>query len=144
MKQSRRLKPICDYKQRLEDEAAKRLAKSAQEVSLQKQRLLDLENYRVEYDQQFQQTSSMGVSAKQMKDYHTFINNLGKVLDQQKAAIAALEREYEEKKRQWIAARNKTKALSNVQFNYQKQEEIVEEKKQQKEQDDRVGRIIRY
>lgn len=142
MRQSKRLQPICDYKQRLEDEAAKVLAKAAQEVSLQKQRLLDLENYRIEYDQQFHHTSSMGISAQRMKEYHNFMNNLAKVLEQQKAAIHNLELEFEEKKRQWLAAKNSTKAIQQVQSKHQKEEQILEEKKQQKEQDDRNNRSI--
>lgn len=144
MKQSKRLQPICDFKQREEDEAARRLAKAAQEVAQQRKRLSDLESYRGEYDQQFLQTSSQGINAKRMKDYHAFMNNLSKVLDQQKAAITALEHEYEEKKRQWLAARNRTKALNKVQTNYQKQEDVQEEKKQQREQDDRTIRSVRH
>lgn len=144
MKQSKRLQPICDFKQRQEDEAAKHLAKVANEVAQQKQRLVDLESYRGEYDQQFLQTSSVGVSAKRMKDYQSFMHNLAQVLEQQKAAIAVLEKDYEEKKRQWLAARNRTKALNKVQTKYQKQEDHKEEKSQQKEQDDRSSRSIRH
>jgi len=143
MRQSKRLQPICDFKQRQEDEAAKHLAKAANEVSQQKQRLSDLESYRGEYDQRFLETSSTGVSAKRMKDYQSFMQNLAQVLDQQKAAIAVLEKDYEEKKRQWLAARNRTKALNKVQTKYQKQEDYKEEKSQQKEQDDRSSRTAR-
>jgi len=143
MRQSKRLQPICDFKQRQEDEAAKHLAKVATEVSQQKQRLVDLESYRSEYDQQFLESSSVGVSAKRMKDYHCFMNNLAQVLEQQEAAIAVLEKDYEHKKRQWLAARNRTTALNKIQTKYQKQEDNKEEKSQQKEQDDRSSRIPR-
>ena len=142
MRQSKRLKPICDFKQRQEDDAAKQLAQVANEVSLQKQRLLDLEGYRSDYDREFAETSSQGISAKRMKDYQNFMQNLAKVLEQQKAAITTLERDYEDKKRQWLAARNRTKALTKVQTKYQNQEELKEEKTQQKEQDDRSSRNI--
>lgn len=142
MRASKRLQPICDFKQRQEDEAAKLLARAANEVSSQKQRLKDLESYRGEYDRQFSETSSQGISAKRMKDYQNFMHNLANVLEQQKAAITTLEREFEEKKRQWLAARNRTKALSKVQTKYQKAEDVKEEKSQQKEQDDRSGRSV--
>ena len=142
MRKSKRLKPICDFKQRKEDEAAKELAQAANEVSSQKQRLIDLESYRSEYDRQFTETSSQGISAKRMKDYQSFMHNLAGVLEQQRAAITSLERDYEDKKRQWLAARNRTKALTKVQTKYQKQEDVKEEKSQQKEQDDRSSRGI--
>ncbi|HFE39403.1 MAG TPA: flagellar export protein FliJ [Gammaproteobacteria bacterium] len=143
MKQSKRLQPIHDYKQRQEDEAAKKLAKASQVLSQKKKSLADLESYRGEYEQQFLQNSSAGISAKRMKEFQTFMNNLSNVLDQQKAAMTSLQRDFEEKKRQWIAARNRTKALSKVQANYQQQEAIQEEKKQQKDQDDRNSRLPR-
>ena len=143
MKQSRRLQPIYAHKQRLEDEAAKRLAKISGEISQKKQSLSDLTSYRGEYEQKFQETSRAGISAKRVKEYQAFMNNLGKVLDQQKAAIDALQLDFEEKKRQWIAAKNKTKALGKVQKNYQKQEDSQDEKMQQKEQGDRGARFLR-
>ena len=143
MRQSKRLQPICDFKQREEDEAAKILAKAAQAVSQQKQRLSDLQNYRGEYDQQFTQASSEGISAKRMKDYHVFMNNLAQVLEQQKVAVGGLEKDFEDKKRQWLAARNRTKALNKMQIGYQMQEDVKEEKKAQRDQDDRGVRPIR-
>ena len=140
MRKSKRLQPICDFKQRQEDEAARELALAANEVSSQKQRLIDLESYRSEYDKQFTETSSQGISAKRMKDYQNFMHNLAGVLEQQRTAITSLERAYEDKKRQWLAARNRTKALTKVQTKYRKQEDVKEEKSEQKEQDDRSSR----
>ncbi len=140
MRQSKRLDPIHAHKKRQEDEAAKRLAKISQEVGLKKKNLSELESYRGEYDQQFLETSRAGVSAKRLKDYQAFMVNLSKVLDHQRTAISTLEIEYEEKKRQWLAAKNKTNALGRVQQGYQKQEALLDEKKQQKEQDDRSSR----
>ena len=144
MKQSKRLQPIHDYKQRQEDEAAKRLAQVSSEIQQKKKSLSDLESYRLEYDQKFLETSSEGVSAKRMKDYQAFMNNLAQVLGQQKAAIEMLEREFEEKKRQWLAAKNRTTAIGKVQQGYQQKEDSIEEKKEQREQDDRSSRITKH
>lgn len=143
MKQSKRLEPICHFNKKREEEAAKRLAKVSQEVAKQKQRLLDLENYRGEYGKQFAMAGGAGLNAVKMRDYQRFMANLSKVIEQQKSAISVLEREFEEKKRQWLAARNRNKALENVKDRYQQQENVQEEKKQQKEIDDRGFRALR-
>lgn len=144
MKQSKRLQPIHAFKLRQEEEAAKKLAKASLEIQQKKKSLLDLESYRCEYDQKFLKTSSEGVSAKRMKDYQAFMNNLAQVLGQQKAAIKMLESEFEQKKRQWLAAKNRTTAIGKVQQGYQQREDTIEEKKEQREQDDRSSRITKH
>lgn len=143
MKQSRRLGPICDFNKKREEDAAKNLAKISQEVAAQKKRLVDLENYRGEYGKQFAMAGGAGLNAGKMRDYQNFMANLSKVLEQQKSAISVLEKEFEEKKRQWLAARSRTKALETVKDRYLQQETIIEEKKLQKEIDDRAFRGVR-
>jgi len=142
VKKSERLQPISDFKKRQEEDAAKRLAKVSQEVSAQKQRLVDLHSYRGEYSRQFNSVGGGGMSAQKMREYQLFMHKLNTVLDQQKAAIDVLEREYEDKKRQWLAARNKLQAINKVQDRHLKKERQIEEKVSQKEQDDRNIRLV--
>lgn len=142
MKQSKRLEPICDLNKRKEEEAAKELAKASQEVAAQKQRLIDLENYRNEYDKQFANAGGAGLTANQVRDYRRFLANLSAVVEQQRTAISNLELLFEEKKRQWLAARSRSKALDTVKVNYEKQEMHNEEKKLQNEIDDRGNRFV--
>jgi len=142
MKQSTRLQPICDFKKREEDEAAKKLAKATQELFQQQQRLLELESYRAEYGQQFTILGSSGMSAQKLREFQGFVHKLNTVVDQQKIAIENLQHDYENTKRQWLAARNRTSALNKVQTQYQEREQKVEEKKLQKEQDDRNNRRL--
>ena len=143
MKQSKRLEPICDFNKKREEDAAKELAKISQEVNAQKQRLIDLENYRNEYGTQFATVGGGGMSATRLRDYQRFMANLAKVLEQQKSAISVLEAQFEEKKRQWIAARSRSKALETVKSRYEQQEVVAEEKKLQKEIDDRAFRTVK-
>ena len=140
MKKSKRLQPICDFTKRKEDEAAKVVARASQNLNSQKQRLVDLKNYRAEYAQQFAQAGGAGLNASRMRDYQNFMGNLSKVIDQQQSAIQVLEREFEAKKRQWLAERSRTKALTTVQDRYVSKETLQEEKKLQKEIDDRYSR----
>jgi len=143
MKQSKRLEPICDFNKRRENDAAKSLAKISQEVAAQKQRLEDLENYRGEYGKQFAMAGGAGLNAVKMREYQNFMANLSKVVEQQKSAISILENEFEDKKRQWLAARGRTKALETVKERYQHKETMIEEKQMQKEIDDLSCRNVK-
>jgi len=142
-KQSKRLQPVVDFNQRKEEDAAKALAVASRNVLEQKQRLSEFESYRGEYGQQLSQVGGAGLSASKMRDFQAFISKLNHVLEQQKVAIENAEKEYELKKRQWLAARNKLKAISKVQRKHILQENSTEEKRMQKEQDDRNSRKIR-
>ncbi|MDX1811609.1 MAG: flagellar export protein FliJ [Gammaproteobacteria bacterium] len=144
MKQSRRLEPICHFNRKKEEDAAKALAKASQEMQLQKQRLLDLENYRGEYAKQFAMAGGAGLNAARMREYQTFMANLSKAIEQQKSAIHVHEQQFEERKRQWLAARSRSKALETVKDRYLQQENNQEEKRLQKEIDDRSSRTIKY
>lgn len=141
-KPSKRLQPVIDFNQRKEIEASRELAQASSEVMAQKQRLQEFENYRSEYGQQFVQAGSTGLSASRARDYQAFIGKLNHVVEQQKTAIKNAEINYEEKKRQWLAARNKLKAINKVQQKHLEREDVAEEKKQQKEQDDRSSRKL--
>lgn len=136
-KQSKRLQPVVDYNQQKEIDAAKELANASSDVQAQKQRLQEFENYRNEYGQQFNQIGGGGISAARVRDYQAFIGKLNHVVEQQRTAIKNSELNYEDKKRQWLAARNKLKAINKVQKKHVTKEDIAEEKQLQKEQDDR-------
>jgi len=142
MSQSKRLQPICDFKKRQEDEAAKKLASATQELMQQEQRLMELESYRAEYGQQFTAIGSAGMSAQKLREFQGFVHKLNTVVDQQKTTINKLRLDHEQTKRQWLAARNHNKAINKVQSQYKTTEEKAEEKKLQKEQDDRNCRKV--
>ena len=144
MKQSKRLQPVCDFKKRQEQEAAKKLTKASQELAQHQQRLLDLDSYRAEYGQKFATTGGSGMTAQKLREFQGFMHNLNIAIEQQKAAIEKLRVDQESIKRQWLAARNRAKAVDNVQSQYQLREQQEEEKKLQKEQDDRNVRRLSH
>jgi len=135
---------VVDFTQQQEVEAAKALSKASEEVMLQKKRLEEFENYRNEYGQQFSHVGGGGMTAAKARDYQSFFNKLNHVLEQQKVAIQNAEVEFELKKRQWLAARNKLKAINKVKEKHVQAEEIAEEKQLQKEQDDRNIRKLSH
>jgi len=141
-KASKRLQPVIDFNKREEIDAAKKLAQASSDVQAQKQRLKEFEDYRSEYGQQFSLAGSDGMSASRVRDFQSFIAKLNHVVEQQRVAITNSETNFEEKKRQWMAARNKLKAISKVQEKHVNKEDIEEEKKLQRDQDDRNSRRL--
>ena len=137
MKQSKRLRPVCDFKKRQEQEAAEKLAKASQELAQHQQRLVDLNSYRSEYNRKFVANGSDGMSAQKLREYQRFMHSLNLAIEQQKSVIEKLKFDHERMKRQWLAARNRAKAVGNVQSQYEHREQVEEDKKLQKEQDDR-------
>jgi len=143
MKQSERFKPVVRVTQNREDEAAKRLAEFVQMLEQQRSRLGDLEGYCGEYRKQFAAESAVGVTASRIQDFHAFLLNLDKAVEQQRAAIVRLEQEYEERKRQWLAARSRTQAIDQVVAGMRVKEQALENRKDQAEQDDRsINRFL--
>ena len=58
---------------------------------------------------------------------------------QQAALIDRLRQDYEAKKRQWLAARNNTKAMETVVDRHRTSEQYAEDRRTQRDQDDRSG-----
>jgi len=137
MKPSRRLHRVVQVTQFQETNAARVLGSLQQQLSEYQQRLRDLFSYRAEYGKRFIDLGKAGLSAVRMRDFQSFMANLDEAIGQQEAAIEQFEVQYDEKKRQWLAARNKTKAVVSITQRYQAQEQQQEEKKFQNEIDDR-------
>jgi len=137
MKSSKRLHRVIQITEFQENNAARMLGSLQQQLLAYQARLNDLSTYRAEYGKRFVDLGQVGLSAVQMRDFQSFMVNLDEAIRQQEVAIDQLKVEYDEKKRQWLAARNKTKAIVSISQRYQAQEQQQEEKIIQKEIDDR-------
>ncbi len=119
-----------------ERDATKILGDRVQQLELNKKRLNDLESYRMEYGRNLL-GAGKGLSVAKLQDYQAFLNNLNDAVEQQKTAIKQLTLEYEQAKRQWLAAKNRCKAIQTVQQKYELSELRSEIRREQREQDDR-------
>lgn len=137
MKSSERMKPVQRYTELKEQNAARALGVYQQKLDSFRQRLRDLEEYRDEYCRQYLSAGQNGITAARLQGYQAFLLNLNQAIEQQKNIIQGMDAEYERLKRQWLAARNRTKAIETVVDRYQAAENKAEERKIQKETDDR-------
>ncbi len=136
MKSSKRLVSINRLNAMKERDATKILGDRVQQLELNKKRLSDLESYRMEYGRNLL-GAGKGLSVAKLQDYQAFLNNLNDAVEQQKTAIKQLTLEYEQAKRQWLAAKNRCKAIQTVQQKYELAELRNEGRREQREQDDR-------
>lgn len=140
MKNSTRLKPVQRFVEMKETQAAKALGEFIKKMDQQKKRLADLNAYRDEYHRRFQESAQQGIPVGRLHDFRSFMANLEKAIEQQTLLMRQIEVDYEAKKRQWLAAHQRTQVIDNVVANHVTHEDHVEEKKQQRDMDDKAGR----
>ena len=127
------MKPVQRYTDLKESNAAKALGSYQQKLEFYKKRLDDLETYRMEYSRGFLGVGQSGITAAKLQSYQAFLHNLNNAIEQQKTIIKDMHAEYERLKRQWLAARNRSKAIETVVERHVKAESYAEERQLQKE-----------
>lgn len=140
MKKSRRLEPIVRVAENWEHQAAQQLGAAQQDLASAEQRLGELRHYREEYIRRFQAAGASGMGAGKMRDYQQFLASLNLAIDQQLRLVAIQAGKVEEKRRHWFASHQKTQVLDNVVTRYQSEEQRLENRREQKEQDERAQR----
>jgi flagellar FliJ protein len=144
MKRSQKLKPVEQFVENQEKEAAKKLGEISQKLINQKHQLAQLEMYREQYARGFNDAGAQyGFTGSQAQDFQSFMENLKSAIEQQRNAIDAMEQDFEFKKRQWLAARNRHRAIGNVIQKHEHTEQRQEEKREQRDIDDRAGSLSR-
>ena len=72
------------------------------------------------------------------------MENLKKAIEQQTRVISQIEVQFEVARRQWLAARGKSKAIETVVNQHLTREQLQEDKRDQREIDDREAVKISY
>lgn len=140
MKRSKRLKPVVHIAESREQQAARALGAAQTALDQAKQQLEELERYRADYLQRFQQAGAVGMGAAQLGDYQQFLQKLGLAIEQQGQVIAQAGQDVEAKRALWFASRGKAKMLGTVVTRYQDEEEKEALRQEQIEQDERSQR----
>lgn len=136
MTKSERLKPIQRLNESRENDAARALGQSVQTLQQQEQRLLELRQYRDEYDRQIQELGKNGVIASRLQQMQRFLYNLSQAIGQQQLIVEQARREQELKRQSWQIAHSKSQVLDNVADRYRRDEQYHANKHEQKENDE--------
>ena len=95
-----------------------------------------LQGYRNEYGQQRAQPAEVAMSVAALQNYQCFLENLGQTIVQARLDIEEKARVCEQQRIAWLACRSRRKILDTVVEKYQQQERYLQNRAEQKEQDE--------
>ena len=137
MKRSRRLDPVARFAHQQERNAARSLGDSMRQVEQQQKRLEDLVAYRDQYVAGFQQAGQHGLTAVQLRDYQVFLSRLDNAIAQQQQLLEESRRNCEQSQVEWQDKHGHSKMIDKVIEDRKQAEDRLEDKQEQREQDDR-------
>ena len=125
---------------RKQDIAVQALALAQKNVRAQQQRLEELQQYKTDYQKSLAQQGQQGIQGRSVREYHLFILRLEQGIEQQKSMIRQAEKQSELKQREWQMSYQKSKAVENLQFRLRRQNQLSQDRLEQKHQDEHAGR----
>lgn len=139
MKRSSRMQPVAGLADQKQQQAAQIYAQAQQALAAAEQQLQQLLTYRDEYSQQMGVQS--GVSMERLRNFQTFVQQLGHAIKQAERDIESHKKMCEHRRQQWLKTRARSQALHKVVEKYEIEERIEEARKEQKNMDEHAQRI---
>lgn len=106
------LQRVADFERDKEQRAAQAFLQAQQFVNQQKQKLANLQHYRLEYLRSIQKNGKQGVQAKDYHQHLSFVGKLDSACQQQQQIISQALLAADERKRQWLAQQQRLKAVT--------------------------------
>ena len=138
-KRSERFKPIHNLAQQSEDVAAQTLGKIQRELSNHHLKLSELMEYYEDYTKRFNEQAGKGMSVIQVQSYQKFISQLEVAISEQKKNISRVSEACDSSRTDWTVERQKTQVLEKVITRYQKQEQTIDNRQEQRRSDEFVA-----
>ncbi|MDD2055478.1 flagellar export protein FliJ [Pseudomonas putida] len=138
-----RLAPVVDMAQKTERNAAQRLGHFQGQVRLAESKLGDLERFRGEYQQQWIERGSQGVSGQWLMNYQHFLNQLETAVGQQRQSLAWHQTNLDRARDTWQQAYARVEGLRKLVQRYIDEARQLEDKREQKLLDELSQRLPR-
>jgi flagellar FliJ protein len=140
---SSRLAPVVDMAEKAEKTAVQRLGYFQGQVRLAESKLGDLERFRSEYQQQWIERGTQGVSGQWLMGYQGFLNQLETAVDQQRQSLAWHQNNFEKARDSWQQAYARVEGLRKLVQRYIDEARALEDKREQKLLDELSQRLPR-
>ncbi len=140
---SSRLAPVVDMAEKAEKTAAQRLGYFQGQVRLAESKLGDLERFRGEYQQQWIERGTKGVSGQWLMGYQGFLNQLETAVDQQRQSLAWHQTNLDRARESWQQAFARVEGLRKLVQRYIDEARAIEDKREQKLMDELSQRLPR-
>lgn len=141
MTRSKRMTPVVKVAESREQAAARVLGEARQRLEQQQRKLEELTTYRDQYSLEFQQCSGQGMGVARLQDFRLFLARLNEAIEQQRRLVERCQQDCERRRLQWVATRTRTQALGKVVDRYQREEQRVAERREQRDSDERAQRV---
>jgi len=129
---SQRMHPVNKLAEKKEQQSAIIFSQCLAKVKALEDQLQKLYSYRAGYNQQMIEMSGQGVGSHRLQDTLMFMSNLNKSIEGILLQIQQQKKECEGKKKLWMAMHNKTRIYTKVTKKYVVEEQLIENKKEQK------------
>lgn len=138
-----RLAPVVDMAEKAEKTAVQRLAYFQGQVKVAESKLADLENFRLEYQEQWIARGAHGVSGQWLLGYQGFLAQLGTAIDQQRQSLVWHQNNLEKARQSWQEAFARVEGLRKLVQRYMDEARQLEDKREQKLLDELSQRLPR-
>ncbi|MFC3095045.1 flagellar export protein FliJ [Alteromonas sediminis] len=116
------LQTVLRYESDKEQKLAEYFYQAQRNVEAQRQKLTQLQQYRVDYIEQIKQTAASGVQATRYQQHLSFVGKLDLACEQQTQAITQASSVAEQRKVTWLKQQQRKKAIEKL---IQKQQAIA-------------------
>jgi len=138
-----RLAPVVEMAEKAEKTAVQRLAYFQGQVAVAESKLADLENFRLEYQEQWIVRGSHGVSGQWLLGYQGFLAQLGTAIDQQRQSLVWHQNNLEKARQSWQEAFARVEGLRKLVQRYIDEARQLEDKREQRLLDELSQRLPR-
>jgi flagellar FliJ protein len=139
-----RLAPVVDMAEKAERAAVQRLGHFQGRVRLAETKLAELERYRTDYQQQWQEKGAHGVSGQWLMNYQSFLNQLETAVSQQRQSLAWHQTNLDKALGAWQQCYARVEGLRKLVQRYIDEARQLEDKREQKLLDELSQRIPRH
>lgn len=141
LKRVKRLLPVVQMAEEAERDAAAKLAKTQHQLIHAQSQLQGLEQYRGDYQDQWQKQGQMGVSGEWLMNYQRFLSQLETAIEQQRNSIKWHQQNVDKARDLWQTAYTRLEGLRKLVQRYQQQAQQLANKIEQKDMDEIAQRL---
>ena len=136
MKGSRKLKPVAQFAQQRERNAARKLGSTMSKAQQHKKQLDDLFDYRKQYTQSFQAVAAAGTSVVRVRNYQLFLKRIDEAINLQQQQLVNSHKDCENSRTNWQGAYGHSKMIDQVVETRKDAEKKKVENNEQRESDE--------
>lgn len=135
------LQPLVHLAHQRNDAAAKRLGQLNQQHQTAQSKLDALQQFRKDYQTQFQEEAKKGMAPADMQNFQDFIDRLDQAIKQQTAAIEKTKAGVQTGRSELMDTTRKMKSFDTLAQRHVEAEKKLEAKQEQRIQDEHAGRF---